>query len=268
VKHSILAIVLATLFLVSCAGTKELQPTKDVYVPVAKAERFSQESRLTMRLEPGKLPAGVEVSQAMWDMGLTKGMRVLLNKYLQDGTVFMPSKGQEFFSLPLTRVTLSEEPLRDHVTGDYRQGYLISARFVPDKSLSGTVVNMKGKRTIGAMDDEVFIQFATSDYLEAPAYFLLGSPAPFGDGSYYQVYGTGRIKQITGNMGLGEILEVRKEVSVGDLVFLLQIDGRTVAMELPANDAQATPGTDGPDEIVVEPALEVVPVVAEPKELK
>jgi hypothetical protein len=268
VKHSILAIVLATLFLVSCAGTKELQPAKDVYVPVTKAERFNQESRIAMRIEAGKLPAGADVSQAMWDMGLTKGMRVVLNKYLLDGTIFVPSKGQEFFSLPLTRVTLSEEPIRDQVTGDYRQSYLISARFVPDKSLSGTVVNMKGKRTIGAMDDEVFIQFATSDYLESPAYFLIGSPAPFGDGAHYQVFGSGRIKQITGNMGLGEILEVRKEVSAGDLVFLLQIDGKTVAMELPASDAQATPGTDGPDEIVVEPALEVVPVVAEPKELK
>jgi hypothetical protein len=267
VKHSILAVVVS-LFLISCAGTRELQPQKDVFVPVAKVERFSQETNVTSRLESDKLPVGVEARQAVWDKALTQSMRTLLNMYLQDGTLFVPSKGQEFFTLPLTRTDLSREPVRDPLTNDFRQAYLFTAVFIPDRSLSGMVANMKGKRTIGAMDDELFIEFFTSDYLENSAYFLLASPAPFDEGTHYQVYGSGRVKQITGTKGLGEILEVRKEVSVGDLVFLLQVNGEALKMETASQESEITPNADGPDEIVVEPVLEVIPVVDEPKELK
>jgi hypothetical protein len=267
VKHSILAVVVS-LFLVSCAGTMELQPQKDIYVPVAKVEGFSQETHVTARLESGKIPPGTEVRQAVWEHGRAKGMRTLLNKYLQDGTLFVPSKGQEFFSMPLTRVDLSHEPVQDMTTNDFRQVYSLSALFVPDKSLSGTVASMKESRTIGAMDDEVFIEFFTGDYLESPAYFLLATPAPFEEGTYYQVYGSGMIKQITGTKGLGEILEVRKEVSVGDMVFLLQIQGQALRMETAAQEAVITTVDAGPGEIVVEPMYEPLPLLEEPKELK
>jgi hypothetical protein len=267
VKHSILA-VMVSLFLISCAGTKELQPQKDIFIPVTKVERFTQETRITSRLEMDKVSVGQDVSDAVWEKGLEQGMRVLLNQFLQAGSLFVPSKGQEFFSLPLTRADLSREPIRDTLTNDYRQAYLLTALFVPDKALSGTVGNMKGKRTIGAMDDELFIEFSTGDYLEAPAYFLLASRAPFEGGEHYQVYGSGRVKQITGTKGLGEIHEVRKEVSVGDLVFLLQVTGESLKMDTVSQGAEITPVPDGPDEVVVEPVLEVTPVVAEPKEFK
>ncbi|MFP4070865.1 MAG: hypothetical protein ACLFTB_02350 [Desulfovibrionales bacterium] len=269
-KRIILVVLFCMTVLVSCAqkNTRVTDQSDPFMGMMGEPSEFPKEAEITAVLDPSIMDSGEEVKQAIWNRGLEKGMNKILNGYITDGIIFNPFQSDQILLVnPLVQSTLSNEPYKDPITGDYRQDFVLRTQFIPAQRLAGEVTSLGEKKTIGAFDDEIFIEFY-SDLAETPAYFLLAQKAPYEGENYYQVYGSGMLKQVINSKGLGMTLESKEEVEIGDLVFLLPVQGEALKMEQAQNAEAEAVDNDAPAEVVVEPANEPEPLVLEPKELK
>lgn len=244
----------------------ELPTEEQVISPMAEPVEFTKDTMVEAVVEEQTIPEGKVGSQMVWEKGLELGMDDIFMKYIDDAILFTPFASEKTnFVTPLIRREIGAKPVKDPVTGDFRQEFQLATRFVPEVRVGGVVNSLQYSRTLGAFDDEVFINFFT-DFPQAPAYFLIAEPTPHLGQVYYQVYGAGILKQVIGSDGLGMILKSRHEVEIGDLVFLMQVEAEALEMETAQNEPEET--ESAPDEIIVEPAFKPEPLIEEPGESK
>lgn len=259
--------LLFVVFLASCA-TKDL--SKNLVDPLAKRQEFVNDITVTAILEQRNIPKDADIKALHWETGLEQGMKGVLNAFVKQHSIFTPFVDRgSLYVKPLIRSDLAAAPVLNSVTGDYENDYRLTGIFVPDIKLAGRVTGLTSKHTIGGAPDEIYLEFYSDEYLQSPCYFLIASTPSVPMGRTLQVFGSGKITQVTGKLAQGTILETTKEVEEGDVIFLVQTKGETLSKDKPVEKPKPAKEEEvkaGPDEVVVEPATEPEPIAEEQKQ--
>ncbi|MFW5932351.1 MAG: hypothetical protein ACOCSI_04540 [Desulfohalobiaceae bacterium] len=243
----------------SCQAQQEQQVASPFQQKSPKEYQHSAQVRVMVH--PEQIPEGDSAQELLWSRAEEAGMTRIMNHWISQRLLLEPAKGQSGFGTQNFLQSSGDlEPSQDEQTGIYTQEFVLESNFVPVEQVSGKIVNLENQHTIGGQFQHISIELQDAVPDQEGAYFLVATRAEEENQGRYRLLGGGKIHHVLGSTAQGVLMETRKEVRSGDLIFLLKTRLRPAAAE---KEEQERTGLPDREQVVVEPeSLEEEP---EPK---
>ncbi|MDQ7031686.1 MAG: hypothetical protein Q9M37_03070 [Desulfonauticus sp.] len=261
-----LMIILAILVLFGCAKKEELIQKDLIFTHSNSCQSFSTSTEITVTIS--KKDYVKENKDFFWKKALQEGLNKINRLILKQYLILQPVESNLHIESSLLKKIGQLNPIYDPYVTEYKQKFKIKFKLLPDITLAGRVVSLKENTYAIGENELCYINFFKNDIglnELKNSYFFVGKFSP--EQQIVNIIGMGKILQVITQkrnnsnklLAEGEMLELQREVEVGDLIFLpiVTVEAINPPM-LKANPLQS--------EVVVQPKL--LPEPDLPKETK
>lgn len=256
----------------ACAKEVQLVESTGASDPVVRSGKAVVEVQLT----ESELSLSPDRDTAVWEKARQLGLRTVFNKMLQKDTLFVPVDGM--VAMDALDSGYSQAGMLtqtgDAETGDFIQGFEVSARFIGDLSVGGEIVTLEESAFVAGATDTTYAMLYNNVPPSLPAYVAIAEPVKEIGNGFYRLIGMGEVVEtmentarlpqerggLVGRLCTVEIMVSNREVEAGDMVFLMPVHVAALDPTLPL------PTESELDTVVVEPPHK--DVVHAPKEQK
>ena len=226
--------------------------------PAADFKSSTLETSLEADVDELDIPYGGNPEQPLLAEAESKGMKTIFEDWLNRGFLFQlndcPKARHSEYTFIQAEGQFSAD--LDKITGNYSQSFTVRANFRACRHLSGEILRLDEGKTMTAPYKHIIIRLNGVIPEEQEPYFLIARQEEVRGLPILRLIGGGKVKDFLGQLASGEILRVRKEIKVGDTIFLVQV--RIQPLTAPETPSEIPEETFTPevDEVMVQPKME------------
>ncbi|MCF8085894.1 MAG: hypothetical protein K9J48_03270, partial [Desulfohalobiaceae bacterium] len=194
-----------------------------------------------------------------WERAEEKGVREAVNPWIQKGYLIRPSGAnvldEGFSDFHVRKKEFDVEA--EEITKVYSKRFEVQVTLAPVEQVSGEITSIESKRSMAAGNYQVMLELNQLVPDEQGAYFVVVKmDTALDDPEKGQIMGSGHIYRTIGNRAQGVLMETKREIQAGDLVFLLRTEVTPVAPEKEEEEPDKVEEEPDQPEVMVEPKKE------------
>ena len=253
-----LMILCMAFFVLACAPQSAEKAT--VFQDV-RSETLQQSAQVQASLGQEKLELGKSPEEQLWELAEQKGVRMAVNPWIEKGYLIRPSTAnvlEEGFSDFHVRKGDFDVEAKE-ITRVYSKRFDVQASLAPVEQVSGKVTAIEAKRSMAAGNFRVILELNQLVPDEQGAYFVIVKmDTALDDPDQGSIVGSGHIYRTLGRKAQATLLDSKREIQKGDLVFLLRTEITPVGTEEEEEPQEVEPEPEQPQqpEVMVEPKKE------------
>lgn len=253
--------ILSLIFFVAACAQKGAE--MDSVFQDVRSETLEQSAQVEVTLGQEKLELGKSPEEQLWERAEEKGVRQAVNPWIKKGYLISPSSAnvlEEGFSDFLVRKEEFEAEAKE-ITQVYSKRFDVRVTLTPVRQVAGKITGIEADRSMAAGNFQVELGLEQLTPDENGAYFVVVQMDTAPEGSEKgKIVGSGHIYRTLDSKAQAELMETKREVQTGDLVFLLRTEVSPVTPEKKEEEQEE------PEEVETEPSQPEVMV--EPKKEK
>jgi len=251
-----LMILCLVFFGVACAQQGAERGTVFQDVP---AEKLQQSVQVEVTLGQEKLELGKSPEKQLWERAEEKGVRQAVNPWIREGYLIRPSGANvldEGFSDFHVRKGEFDVEAKE-ITQVYSKRFDVQVSLTPVEQVSGKVISIEANRSMAAGNYKVILELNQLTPDKQGAYFVVVKrDTALEDPDKGQIMGSGRIYRTLDTRAQANLMETKREIEKGDLVFLLRTEITPVAAEKEEEEPEEVEEESEQPEVMVEPKKE------------
>lgn len=254
-----LMILCLVFFVVACAQKGAERATFFQDVP---AEKLQRSVRVQVTLGQEKLELGKSPEKQLWELAEEKGVREAVNPWIRQGYLIRPS-GANVLDAGFSDFNVRKgefEVEAKEITQVYSKRFDVQVSLTPVEQVSGKVTSIEANRDMAAGNYEVMLELRQLTPDKQGAYFVVVKKGiALEDPDKGQIMGSGRIFRTLDTRAQATLMESKREIEKGDLVFLLRTEITPVAAEKEQEEPEEVekePEDTQQPEVMVEPKKE------------
>jgi hypothetical protein len=251
-------ILCMVFFVAACAQPKG---ERETLFQDTRSETLQRTVQVQVTLGQEKLELGKSPEEQLWERAEMKGVRKAVNPWINKGYLIRPSGAnvleEAFSDFHVRKGTFDVQP--KEITQVYSKRFDVRVTLNPVEQVSGMVTAIEAKRSMAAGNFQVMLQLTRLVPDEQGAYFVIVQKGTaLQDPEQGQLVGSGHIYRTLGNKAQATLMESKREIQKGDLVFLLRTEITPVATEKEEepDEVQKEPKQPEQPEVMVEPKKE------------
>lgn len=253
-----LMILCLAFFVVGCAQQGAERATVFQDLP---SETLQRSVQVQVDLGQEKLELGKSPEKQLWERAEEKGVRKAVNPWIRKGYLIRPSGAnvldEDFSDFHVRKGEFDVEA--KEITQVYSKRFDVQVTLTPVEQVSGEITSIEAKRSMAAGNFQVMLELNQLVPDEQGGYFVVVKmDTALEDPEKGQIVGSGHIFRTLDNKAQGTLMESKREIQKGDLVFLLRTKITPVAPEKEEEPEEVQKEPEQPEqpEVMVEPKKE------------
>jgi hypothetical protein len=224
-------------------------------------ETLQRSAQVKVTLGQEKLELGKSPEEQLWKRAERKGVRKAVQPWIEKGYLIRPSRANvldEGFSRFHKRkgefAAQAEE-----ITQVFSKRFDIRVTLTPVKQLSGTIASIEADRNMAAANFQVGLELEELTPDKNGAYFIVVQmDTALEDSEQGKIVASGHIYRTLDNKAQAQLLDSKREIQPGDLVFLLRTEVSPVSTQKDEEKEESEEVETQPSkpEVMVEPKKE------------
>ncbi|MCF8030894.1 MAG: hypothetical protein K9K39_08370 [Desulfohalobiaceae bacterium] len=243
------------LFVAACAQ----QGAQEGMFQDLSPETLKQSTQIEVTLDQEELEMGKTPEKQLWEKGKKNGVREAVNPWIKKGYLIRPSRANVLdagFSDFIVHGKEFEAQEKE-ITQVYSKRFDVQVTLTPVRQVSGKITGIEAKREMAAENFNVSLELNDLTPDERGAFFVIVQmDTALEDSEMGMIVGSGYIYRCQGQKAQGVLMETKREIRAGNLVFLLRTEIDPVSVEKKEPEKVEEEEEPEEPEVMVEPKKE------------
>ena len=243
------------LFVAACAQ----QGAQEKMFQDLSPETLKQSTQIGVTLGQEELEMDKTPEKQLWEKGEREGVREAVNPWIRKGYLIRPSRANVLDSTFSDFIVHGKEfeAKEKEITQVYTKRFDVQVALTPVRQVSGKITGIEANRDMAAENFNVSLKLDDLTPDERGAFFVIVQmDTALEDSDMGMIVGSGYIYRTQGRQAQGVLMETKREIRAGNLVFLLRTEIDPVSVEKEEPEKVEEEEEPEQPEVMVEPKKE------------